>query len=72
LSKLFLTIAAAFAEAEFDRKRIIAERFGVDFHPRNAGKLLQRLGFTHISARHRHPAQDERIVEVFKKTFRGR
>ena len=55
-----------------DLKRVIAERFGVDFHPRYVGKLLQKLGFSHISARPRHPAQDERIVEAFKKTFRAR
>ena len=52
-----------------DLKRIIAERFGVDFHPRYVGKLLKKLGFSHISARPLHPAQDERIVEAFKKTF---
>src|ERR1700691_5172748 len=50
-----------------DLKRVIAERFGVDFHPRYVGKLLKKLGFSHISARPRHPAQDERIVEGFKK-----
>jgi transposase len=55
-----------------DLKRVIAERFGVDFHPRYVGKLLQKLGFSHISARPRHPAQDERIVEAFKKTSRAR
>ena len=49
-----------------DLKRVIAERFGVDFHPRYIGKLLKKLGFSHISARPRHPAQDERIVEGFK------
>ena len=49
-----------------DLKRVIAERFGVDFHPRYVGKLLKKLGFSHISARPRHPAEDERIVEAFK------
>ena len=49
-----------------DLKRVIAERFGVDFHPRYVGKLLKKLGFSHMSARPRHPAQDERIVEGFK------
>jgi DDE superfamily endonuclease/Winged helix-turn helix len=48
-----------------DLKRVIAERFGVDFHPRYVGKLLKKLGFSHISARPRHPMQDERIVEAF-------
>ena len=55
-----------------DLKRVIAERFGVEFHPRYVGKLLQKLGFSPISARPRHPAQDERIVEAFKKTSRTR
>jgi transposase len=50
-----------------DLKRVIDERFGVGFHPRYVGKLLQKLGFSHLSARPRHPAQDERIVEAFKK-----
>src|SRR5271154_4254889 len=55
-----------------DLKRVIAERFGVDFYPRYVGKLLKKLGFSHISARPRHPAQDERTVEAFKKTSRAR
>jgi transposase len=50
-----------------DLKRVIAERFGVDFPERYVGTLLKELGFSHISARPRHPAQDERIVEAFKK-----
>ncbi len=55
-----------------DLKRVIAERFGVQFHERYVGKLLKKLGFSHMSARPRHPAQDERIVEAFKKTSRAR
>ena len=55
-----------------DLKRVIAERFGVDFHARHVGKLLKRLGFSHMSVRPSHPAQDERIVEAFKKTSRAR
>jgi transposase len=55
-----------------DLKWVIAERFGVAFHERYVGKLLQKLGFSHMSARPRHPAQDERIVEAFKKTSRAR
>jgi hypothetical protein len=55
-----------------DLKRVIAETFGVDFHERYVGTLLKKLGFSHISARPRHPAQDERIVEAFKKTSRAR
>jgi transposase len=55
-----------------DLKRVIAETFGVDFHERYVGTLLKKLGFSPVSARPRHPAQDERIVEAFKKTSRAR
>src|SRR5580704_10982625 len=50
-----------------DHKSVIEERFGVDYHERYVGKLLKKLGFSHISARPRHTAQDGRIVEAFKK-----
>jgi transposase len=50
-------------------KRVIAEKFGVDFHPRYVGKLLRKLGFSHMSARPCPPAQDERIVEAFKNVW---
>jgi transposase len=55
-----------------DLKRVIVERFGVDFHERHVGKLLKKLGFSHISARPHHPKQDQPIVEAFKKTSRAR
>ena len=50
-----------------DLQRVIASRFGVGDHERSVGKLLKKLGFSHISARPRHPRQDARIVEAFKK-----
>jgi transposase len=53
-------------------KRVIAGRFRVDFHPRYVEKLLKKLGFSHISARPRYSAQDERIVEGFKKISHAR
>ena len=55
-----------------DLQQLIAERFGVTYHERTVGKILHQLGFSHISARPRHPAQDERIVAEFKKTSRPR
>ena len=51
-----------------DLQRLIAERFGVAYHERTVSKILRQLGFSHISARPRHPAQDERIMAEFKKT----
>ena len=51
-----------------DLKAVIAARFGVAYHERSVGKLLKALGFSHISARPRHPGQDTRVIEAFKKT----
>lgn len=55
-----------------DLKRVIEQRFGVAFHERYVGKLLEQMGFSHVSARPRHPAQDGEIVEAYKKTSRAR
>jgi len=55
-----------------DLQRVILERFGVAYHERTVGKLLRALGFSHVSARPRHPAQDARTIEAFKKTSRPR
>jgi transposase len=55
-----------------DLERVIAERFGVDFHERYVGTLLKKLGFSHVSARPRHPKQDSPTVEAFKKTSHAR
>jgi transposase len=55
-----------------DLQRLIAERFGVVYHERTVGKVLKQLGFSHISARPRHPAQDGQTVAAFKKTSQRR
>jgi transposase len=55
-----------------DLQRVIRERFGVAYHERYVGTLLQRLGFSHVSARARHPGQNAEIIEAFKKTFHAR
>src|SRR5215475_10954466 len=49
-----------------DLQRLIAERFGIDYHERTIGKLLKHLGFSHLSARPRHPKQDGGTIEAFK------
>jgi len=51
-----------------DLKELIAERYEVDYHPRSVGKLLHRLGFSHVSARPRHPRADVEAQAAFKKT----
>ena len=55
-----------------DLKRVIEERFGVVYHERYVGKLLKQIGFSHVSARPHHPAQDARIMDEFKKTSHAR
>jgi transposase len=55
-----------------DLQRVIKERFGVDYHERYVGVLLREMGFSHISARPRHPAQNPEIIAAFKKTSRTR
>ncbi len=55
-----------------DLQRVIAETFGIDYHERSVGKLLKHLGFSHVSARPRHPGQDGEVIQAFKKTSRAR
>ena len=49
-----------------DLQRVIKQRFGVDFHERYVGTILKRLGFSHMSARPRHPAQNAETIAAFK------
>ena len=51
-----------------DLKRVLGERFGVDLSAVRLGRVLKELGFSHISARPRHPAQDAQAIAAFKKT----
>jgi transposase len=55
-----------------DLRGVVSERFGIDYHERSIGKLLKHLGFSHISARPRHPRQDGEVIQAFKKTSRAR
>jgi transposase len=52
-----------------DLKRVLSQRFGVDLSEVSLGRALKKLGFSHISARPRHPAQDAQAIATFKKTF---
>ncbi len=54
-----------------DLKHWIEDQFGVVYHDRSVSRLLDQLGFSHISARPRHPGQDEAVLEDFKKTSRA-
>ena len=46
----------------------VKERFDVDCHETTIGRALRDLGFSHISARPRHPAREEHAADDFKKT----
>jgi transposase len=41
-----------------DLERVLGERFGVDLSEVSFGRVLKKLGFSHISARPPHPKQD--------------
>jgi transposase len=47
---------------------IAEQRFGVKVDEDTIGRVLREQGFSHISARPRHPAQDVDAIEDFKKT----
>jgi transposase len=51
-----------------DLKRVLGERFGVDLSEVRLGQILKELGFSHISARPRHHAQNVAAIAAFKKT----
>jgi putative transposase len=51
-----------------DLKRTLGRRFGVDLSEVRLGQVLKELGFSHISARPRHPAQNPQAIAAFKKT----
>jgi transposase len=55
-----------------DLKWVVEQRFGVVYHERTIGKLLKQIGFSHISARPRHPGQKAETIAAFKKTSRRR
>lgn len=51
-----------------DLQARIAARFEVELHERTVGKLLEKLGFSNMSARPIHPKSDPEAQEIFKKT----
>ncbi len=55
-----------------DLRAWIEVRFGVVYHERSVSRLLNALGFSHVSARPRHAGQAPEVLEDFKKTSRAR
>lgn len=52
-----------------DLKRVLGARFAVDLSEVSLGRILKKLGFSHISARPQHPKQDPEAIARFKKVF---
>jgi transposase len=52
-----------------DLRRVLRKRFAVDLSEVSLGRILKQLGYSHISARPQHPAQDAPAIAAFKKTF---
>ncbi len=55
-----------------DLVAVIEKRFGIVCSERVISDYLEVLGFSHISGRPKHPAQDGRVIEAFKKTLPSR
>jgi transposase len=53
-----------------DLRRVIAARWGVEFHERTVGKLLHRLGFARLSVRPKHPKSDPAVQAEWGKKLR--
>jgi len=51
-----------------DLRQWIWQEFGISLDERNVGRALKALGFVRITARPRHHAQNEWVLEDFKKT----
>ena len=49
-----------------DLRERIERRFGVRFHPRTVGKLLDKLRFRRLSVRPQHPQSDPAEQEAFR------
>src|SRR5690242_14613347 len=52
-----------------DLRQLILSRWNIAYHERTIGKLLRRLGFSHISARPRHLGQDPAAIDGFKNVW---
>jgi transposase len=52
-----------------DLRQWIWQEFSISLDERNVGRTLKAMGFVKITARPRHHAQNEWVLEDFKKTF---
>jgi transposase len=55
-----------------DLQAVIQRAFDIKVSQVTVGRLLHRLGFSHVSTRPRHPGQKIEAIATFKKTLRWR
>ena len=55
-----------------DLVRIAEQKFGIKVDEDTMGRVLRELGFSHISARPKHPKQKDGAIDGFKKNSRTR
>jgi len=55
-----------------DLKKWLKNSCGADYHERSVGKLLKRLGYSHMSVRPIHAESDPALLADFKKTSKRR
>ena len=52
-----------------DLQAVIKEHFRVEYGERWVSQILHDLGFSHMSARPRHPRQNAKVIEAFKNVW---
>jgi transposase len=55
-----------------DLQAWLKSEHAINYHERSVGKILKRLGYSHVSTRPVHPQNDPEDMEAFKKTLRKR
>ena len=52
-----------------DLQAWLKSEHAIAYHERSIGKILKRLGYSHVSTRPIHPENDPEAMEAFKKTL---
>src|SRR5215470_3688990 len=55
-----------------DLQACLKPEHAIDYHERSLGKILKRLGYSHVATRPVHPQNAPEAMEAFKKTLPGR
>ncbi len=55
-----------------DLQTWLKSEYAINYHERSIGKILKRLGYSHVSTRPIHPQNNPEAMEAFKKTSQKR